>query len=97
MKEALDAFLSLDDFAVEVRSTNPDRTFAAIFDNESALATLRGMELETTSPQLETKAENVADFVRGETLVTVPGIADPFTVARVKPDGTGWAVVELAP
>lgn len=97
MKEDFDAFLNTEDFAVEVQSANPDRTFAAIFDNEATLASLGGMELESTTPQLETKAENVADFVRGETTVTVPGIADPFTVDRVKPDGTGWALVELVP
>lgn len=97
MLEDFDAFLNTKDFAVKVQAANPDRTFTAIFDNEPTLATLGGMELETTAPELEAKAEDVADFVRGETTVTVPGIDDPFTVARVKPDGIGWAVVELVP
>ncbi|GEM_PF-1701537 len=97
MQEDFNAFLNTDDFAVEVQAVNPARTFPAIFDNEFTLASLGGMELETTVPQFETKAENVADFVRGETTVTIPGIDDPFTVERVKPDGTGWAVVELVP
>lgn len=97
MWEDFDAFLRLDDFAVQVRSENPDRTFAAIFDNESVLASLGGMELESTTPQMETKAVSVVGFVRGGTLVYIPGIETPFTVNRVKPDGTGWALVELVP
>lgn len=97
MREDFDAFLRLDDFAVQVRSESPDRTFAAVFDNESVLARLGGMELESTTPTMETEAEYVAGFVRGVTLVYIPGIETPFTVDRVKPDGTGWALVELVP
>lgn len=97
MQEDFDAFLETDDFAVMVRSENPDRTFAAIFDNEFMLAKLGGIELETTAPQLETKVENVAGFERGVTTIIVPGIETPFMVDRVQPDGTGWVRVELAP
>lgn len=97
MPEDFDAFLDTDDFAVKVTASNPDAAFTAIFDAEFTLATLGGMELQTTAPEFETKASNVADFVRGATTVEIEGVDHTYTVDRVKPDGTGWAVVVLAP
>ena len=97
MLEDLDIFFDEKEFAVEVRSENPARTFAAIFDAPGATASLGGLELGTTMPTLTTKAENVMGFERRVTTVEVSGVADSFVVVDVKPDGSGLAVVELSP
>lgn len=97
MQEDFDVFLDENEFAVKVQAENPARIFTAIFDGPGVVARIGGVQVETTIPTLTTKAENVAGFVRGETTITVPDCADPFTFLDALPDGTGWVTVELAP
>lgn len=92
-----DVFLNEDEFAVKVQAESPARTFLAIFEGPGVVARIGGVAVETTTPTLTTAASSVAGFVRGETTITVPGHADPFTFLGAIPDGTGWVTVELAP
>ncbi|MEZ6853009.1 head-tail joining protein [Halodesulfovibrio aestuarii] len=93
MQEDFSDFLDTSEFAVEV-SRADGTTFAAIFDNEGEVVKIGGAELETTIPTLECCEDDVSQMVWNESVVSVPQAGD-FVVSRIKPDGTGWAVVEL--
>lgn len=93
MQEDFSDFLDLDELAVEV-SRADGTTFAAIFDNEGEAVQIGGAQLETTVPSLLCRESDVSELVWEESVVSVPGAGD-FLVVRIKPDGTGWATVEL--
>lgn len=65
----------------------------AIFDNGYVDANIGETVLDTTQPRLTCKHEDVKDVPR-ESLVTVRGV--PYSVVQVQPDGTGFAIVQLA-
>ncbi|WP_430735165.1 head-tail joining protein [Halodesulfovibrio aestuarii] len=93
MQEDFTDFLDLDEFAVEV-SREDGTTFAAIFDNEGEVGTIGGAVLETTNPMLLCRDVDVSEMVWDRSVVSVPQVGD-FVVRSIKPDGTGFATVEL--
>lgn len=93
IQEDLTAFLDLEEFAVEVRSDYPARTFAAIFDEAGDVTEVGGMEMETLNPTLTCDYRDVQDFVWRETVVSVEGHGE-YTVMRIKNEGAA-ASVEL--
>lgn len=92
-EEDLDSFLDTDEFAVEVRSVNPERAFAAIFDDVGSVSEIGGVVLENANATLTCKPSDVEGFIWERTQVEVEG-AGIFTVTRTKPDG-GFVKVEL--
>lgn len=96
--ENLDQFLAEEDFAVPVelrRDGNLLRTISAIFDAPFLNAELGEYELDTVQPRLTCKAADVADVVRGDECVVDGATLD--VVRSPEPDGSGLAIVPLAP
>ena len=98
--ENLDDFLQTDDnggfanTAVIHFQTGGSRTVSAIFDDPYLDAELGEYVADTSQPRLNGKETDFAGIRRGDT-VTVTG--ETFDIlTSPKPDGTGWAVIELA-
>ena len=65
----------------------------AIFDDSFVDTATGETVLDTTAPRLTAKAADVADIPR-EAMVTIRGKA--YSVTQIQPDGTGFAIVQLA-
>ena len=92
-----DAFLSLDDFAVEAVVTPREgvsRTIRGIFDEPYFNAQLGEYEVDATQPRLTCKAGDVADL-RDRDQVTING-QNYYLLSNPQEDGTGMAVLALA-
>lgn len=95
--EDLDAFLSLDDFAVNAIITlqsGATRTVRCIFDDPYLNAELGEYEMDSSRPRITCKESDVLDVRRGDTVNIDARIYDVLTSAQ--PDGTGMAMLEMA-
>ena len=68
-------------------------TCRGIFDNSFVDANIGETVLDTTAPRLTCIADEVEDVPR-EATVTVRG--KTYSVTQIQPDGTGFAIVQLA-
>ncbi len=84
--ENLDAFLSVDEFAVS--ATLGASTFSVIFDR----AHLESLGISATQPVAVAKTSDVSSATRG-TSITINGTA--YTVMDNQPDGTGMTTLLL--
>lgn len=92
-----DAFLSLDDFAVEVVVTPREgvsRTIRGIFDEPYMNAQIGEYEADSSDPRLTCKASDVADL-RDKDAVVIEG-RTYYLLTDPQPDGTGFAVLHMA-
>ncbi len=69
------------------------KTVKAIFDNAFVDTATGEIVLDTTAPRLTAKAADVADIPR-EAVVTIRDSV--YSVVQIQPDGTGFAMVQLA-
>jgi hypothetical protein len=68
-------------------------TCRGIFDNSFVDANIGETVLDTTAPRLTCIAADVKDVPR-EATVTVRDVT--YSVTQIQPDGTGFAIVQLA-
>lgn len=71
------------------------RTASVIFDDPYFNAQLGEYEADASQPRISGKATDLALVRRGDTVTVASKVYDVLTSAQ--PDGTGWAVVMLAP
>lgn len=93
----LDAFVSLDDFAIAATVRLQDggtRIVRGIFDDPYLNAQLGEYELDTSRPRLTCKEADVIGVLRGDRVDIGGKTYDVLTSAQA--DGTGMAVLELA-
>jgi len=93
----LDAFLQVDDFALEAMVTprgGVSRQIRGVFDEPYFNAELGEYEVDATQPRLTCKAGDVADL-RDRDQVTIKG-QDYYLLSNPQEDGTGMAVLALA-
>lgn len=101
--EDLSEFLREPEFATncELRfSAGGVRRFQAIFDEAAMDADLGEYRHETSSPRLNGRAADFAGATRGDVLALNPATAAERTLDVMGApmiDGTGWAVLRLAP
>lgn len=101
--EDLDQFLREGDFATpcELRLQGGSvRRFSAIFDEQFLDAETGEYRFETSSPRLNGKAADMAGVRRGDSVVLDPDGPAPRefdVVSAPQIDGTGWAVLRIAP
>lgn len=101
--ENLDDFLQAEDFASSAVITLPGGTVLpaapGIYDDPYLNAQLGEYEVDTTTPRFTGKLSDLALVVRKSVaVITTDGVATTFDVLTdVQPDGTGMAVVKLAP
>lgn len=96
----LDEFLDVDDFAVTATITlrsGQTRPVAGIYEGPYVKARVGDdIEQDTTRPTFTCKAADVIGVQRGDG-ITIPG-EGPFGILTTpQPDGTGMAVLEIAP
>jgi hypothetical protein len=95
----LDEFLDTDDFAVTAtvtpRSGQP-REVPGIYDDPYRQAQLADTYQDTTKPKFTAKASDLVGIKRGDG-ITIPGQGAFGILTEPQPDGTGLAVLELAP
>lgn len=92
----LDAFLQLDDFAIEATVTprgGVPRQIKGVFDEPYFNAQLGEYEADASQPRFTCKAEDVADLQKDDDL-QIGGQAY-FLTTDPQEDGTGMAVLEL--
>lgn len=97
-----DDFLQEDDFAFPaVISLQGGATvsLSVIFDEPGMTARAGDFEHDTTGPTATCRADLVAGVKRSDSItITFPTGARTFDVLKTpKPDGTGFAVLDLAP
>lgn len=88
--EDFSPFLDPDEFATAV--TVDGNAVNAIFDNDYVAVDLDGVTLESLGPVLLCETADVAATVQG-TAVVVNAVN--YTVAEVRPDGTGLTLLRL--
>lgn len=88
--EDFTAFLDPDEFATAV--TVDGNAVNAIFDNDYVAVGFDGVEVESLGPVLQCATADVAATVQG-TAVVVNAVN--YTVAEVRPDGTGMTLLRL--
>lgn len=96
--EDLDAFLSVDEFAVAATvhlQAGTMRTVRGIFDDPYLNAELGEYEFDTNRPRLTCKESDVDGVLRGDTVVIDGKTYDVLSTPNS--DGTGMALLELAP
>lgn len=94
----LEAFLSADEFAVKATVRLQDggaRVVLGIFDDPYLNAQLGEYEVDTTRPRFTCKEADVIGLARGD-LVDINGRTYDV-LSGAQPDGTGMALLELAP
>ena len=102
-EEDLTAFLSDAEFAVRCelrRGGALVRSFLGIFDEMGLDADLGEYRLETSQPRLNARAVDLSGAARGDMLLIEPGTPrarECDVMATPMADGTGWAVLRLAP
>lgn len=95
----LDDFLDTDDFGVAATVTpasGAPRTVKGIYEGPYLKARLGETEQDTTDPTFTCKAADVVGIRRGDG-ITIPGAGSFGILTHPQPDGTGMAVLELAP
>lgn len=101
--EDLTEFLREPEFATscELRfAAGGSRSFTAIFDEAAMDADLGEYRFETTSPRLNGRAADFAGAKKGDVLALNPATPAERTLdvmGAPMVDGTGWAVLRLAP
>jgi hypothetical protein len=101
--EDLNDFLRADDFAISAVFTLPGGqvlpAVLGIFDDPYLNAQLGEYEVDTTSPRFTGKLSDLRLVVRKSlAAITIDGVTSQFDVLTdVQPDGTGMAVVRMAP
>ncbi|AFO91535.1 head-tail joining protein [Phaeobacter inhibens] len=93
----LDAFLQVDDFAIEATVTprgGVPRQIKGVFDEPYFNAQLGEYEVDATQPRLTCKAADVVDL-RERDQVTING-QNYYLLSNPQEDGTGMAVLALA-
>jgi hypothetical protein len=93
----LDAFVSTDDFAVQIILQMQDgttRSFAGIFDEPYLNAQLGEYEADTSRPRVACKEADVLGVTRGDRITLDGKIYDVLSAPHI--DGTGFASLELA-
>ena len=88
--EDFSAFLDTGEFATAV--TVDGNAVDAIFDNDYVAVDLDGVVLESLGPVLLCATADVSTAVQG-TAVVVNAVN--YTVAEVRPDGTGMTLLRL--
>ena len=88
--EDFSAFLDTDEFATAV--TVDGNAVNAIFDNDYVAVDLDGVTLESLGPVLLCATADVSAAVQGTAAVVN---AVNYTVAEVRPDGTGMTLLRL--
>lgn len=99
IKDPLDVFVK--DFAEdaeivfewEVDGMEKSKSCKGIFDKSFVDANIGETVLDTTAPRLTCIASEVAVVPR-EAMVSIRGKA--YSVTQIQPDGTGFAIVQLA-
>ncbi len=92
-----DAFLQLDDFAVEVSITpqgGVSRPITAIFDDPYLNTQIGEYEADASNPRLTCKESDVRDLAAKDEVQTDSTIY--YLLTAPQPDGTGFAVLHLA-
>lgn len=95
----LDAFVDTGDFAVSATVTlrnGSTRTVPGIYDGPYRNAALTDVEQDTTAPTFTAKASDLVGIGRKDG-ITIPGAGAFGILTEPQPDGTGMAVLELAP
>ncbi|UWR86992.1 head-tail joining protein [Phaeobacter inhibens] len=93
----LDAFLQVDDFAIEATVTprgGVPRQIKGVFDEPYFNAQLGEYEVDATQPRLTCKAADVVEL-RERDQVTING-QNYYLLSNPQEDGTGMAVLALA-
>jgi hypothetical protein len=97
--ENLDDFLSGDDFAVQAIITPlngaPRPPVSVLFDEPYLNAQTGEYEMDTSDPRISGKESDFAGIGRGA--VVQIGAASYDVMTDPQGDGTGWAVLKLAP
>lgn len=97
--EDLDAFLSVDDFAVDAVLSlqgGETRQIRVIYDDPYLNAELGEYSADTSDPRANGKMADFQGASRGDTL-TITSTGQVFDVlTNPQPDGSGWAVLSLA-
>ena len=95
--EDLDAFLSVDEFAVVATirlQGGTTRAVRGIFDDPYLNAELGEYEFDTNRPRLTCKESDVIGVIRGDVVEIDRKVYDVLSSANS--DGTGMAVLEMA-
>ncbi|MFY0309637.1 head-tail joining protein [Leisingera sp. D0M16] len=95
--ENADAFLQLDDFAIEATVTpqgGVSRTIRGIFDDPYLNAQLGEYEADASDPRLTCKETDVADLAEQDQVQI--GAKNYYLLTAPQPDGTGFAVLRMA-
>lgn len=88
--EDFTTFLNTDEFATAV--TVDGNAVNAIFDNDYVAVDLDGVELESLGPVLLCATADVSAVAQGDAAVVN---SVNYTVAEVRPDGTGMTLLRL--
>jgi hypothetical protein len=95
----LDEFLDAGDFAVVgtiTLSAGGTRDVPGIYDGPYKAARMADTEHDTTVPRFTCKQADTVGIKRGDG-ITIPGEGAFGILSEPQPDGTGMAVLELAP
>lgn len=84
------AFLDTDEFATS--ATVGGNAVDGIFDNEYVAVDLDGVEVESLGPVLQCATSDVPGVAQGDAVIVN---AVNYTVAEVRPDGTGMTLLRL--
>lgn len=92
-------FVDTDDFAVAAVITlqsGQTRPVNGIYEGPYVKAALGDTEQDTAAPTFHCKAADVVGVKRGDG-ITIPGEGAFGILTHPQPDGTGMAILELAP
>lgn len=94
--EDFSVFFNNSEFSDTVNRSNGSK-FEALFDEEFFDPETGELVLDTTKPYLTSSAAAIGDLQKKEVVtVNVKGVTKgPFTVMKIKPDGTGLVVIQL--
>jgi len=96
--ENLDDFLDAEEFAVQAVIELQDatsRTVTGIYDDPYLNAELGEYDMDTSRPRFTCKETDVQGVTRGDTISIDGTVMDIMTSPQ--PDGTGVALLDLAP
>jgi hypothetical protein len=98
--ENLDEFFSTDDFALLATLTPTNgapRSVRGIFDAQYVNTQIGEYEAGASEPRFTCKASDVIGIKRGAAMLTIPGVGRFDVLHEPEGDGTGQAILRLAP